>query len=114
MSFKVQELLDIIKLVTLLELQGKKNASKTQFKDRLSHICVRDMCIDISELNKALSEMVAKKLIILNDGTVSLTSSGELLAGKWENSFVSEELMLEVISGLTDSCITSLILGQKA
>ena len=111
MSFKIQELPDTIKLVTLLELQGKKNASKTQFKDRLNHICVRNMCIDVSELNKALSEIVAKRLITLNDGTVSLTSSGELLSDEWENLFVSEEPMLEVISELTDSCITSLVLG---
>jgi hypothetical protein len=53
MSFKIQELPDFIKLVTLLELQGKKNTSKTQFKDRFNYICVRDLCIDVSELKKA-------------------------------------------------------------
>lgn len=109
MSFEIQELPDIIKIVTLLELQSKKNASKTQLKDRLNHICGRDMCIDVSELDEALSELVAERLIIINEGTVSLTRIGELLSSEWENLFVGEEPVLEVISGLTDGCITSLV-----
>ncbi|MCX6648887.1 MAG: hypothetical protein NTV61_05805 [Candidatus Bathyarchaeota archaeon] len=110
MSFEIQELPDVIKIVTLLELQSKKSASKRQLKDRLNHICGRDMCIDASEFDEALVEMVSEGLVTVDDaGIVSLTSSGELLSGEWENLFVGEEPVLEIISGLTDGCITSLV-----
>ena len=110
MSFEIQELPDVIKIVTLLELQSKKSASKMQLRERLNHICGRDMCIDASEFDEALVEMVSEGLVTVDDaGIVSLTSSGELLSGEWENLFVGEEPVLEVISGLTDGCITSLV-----
>jgi len=110
LSFEIQELPDVIKIVTLLGLQDKKTASKKQLKDRLNRICGRDMCIDASEFEEALAEMISEGLVTVDPAdVVTLTNSGVLLSGEWENLFVGEEPVLEVISGLTDGCITSLV-----
>jgi hypothetical protein len=110
LSFEIQELPDVIKIVTLLDLQSRKKASRKQLKDEIDHICGLDMCIEMPEFNEAIEEMKAEGLVEVDDaGVVSLTSSGELLSGEWENLFVGEEPILEVISGLTDGCITSLV-----
>ena len=110
LSFEIQELPDVIKIVTLLNLQQIKSASKKQLKERVDHICGRDLCIDVSDLDDALKEMASEGLVTVNPkGNVALTSSGELISGEWENLFVGEEPILEIISGLTDGCITSLV-----
>ncbi|MDP2899414.1 MAG: hypothetical protein Q8O47_00390 [Candidatus Bathyarchaeota archaeon] len=110
MSFEIQELPDVVKIVTLLELQDKKRASKRHLRERLDRICGRDMCVDASEFEEALAEMVAEGLVTVDEGgMVELTSSGVLLSGEWENLFVGEEPILEIVTGLTDGSITGLV-----
>ena len=110
MSFEIQELPDVIKIVTLLELQDKKSAPRQQLRERLDHICGRGTCIDASEFDEALAEMTAEGLITVDEvGVVELTSSGVLLSGEWENLFVGAEPVLETITGLTDGSITGLV-----
>lgn len=110
MSFEIQELPDVVKIVTLLELQDKKRATKRQLRAWLDRICGRDMCIDASEFEEALTEMIAEGLVTVDaTGMVELTNSGELLSGEWENLFVGEEPVLEIVTGLTDGSITGLV-----
>jgi len=110
LSFEIQELPDVIKIVTLLELQDKKSAPSQRLRERLDHICGRDTCIDASEFDEALTEMTAEGLVTVDEvGVVELTSSGVLLSGEWENLFVGAEPVLEIITGLTDGSITGLV-----
>jgi VIT1/CCC1 family predicted Fe2+/Mn2+ transporter len=110
LSFEIQELPDVIKIVTLLNLQEKKSASKRQLKENLDHVCGKDLCVEASDFDKALEDMVSEGLVTVSPkDEVTLTSSGELISGEWENLFVGEEPILEIISGLTDGCITSLV-----
>jgi hypothetical protein len=60
LSFEIQELPDVIKIVTLLNLQQMKSASKKQLKERLDHICGRDLCVEVSDFDEALEEMVSE------------------------------------------------------
>lgn len=110
MSFEIQELPDVIKIVTLLELQNKKRASRTSLVSRLDKICGRDMCITPTEFDDAMVEMTTEGLVVVTpEGIVELTSSGLLLSGEWENLFVGEEPVLETVTGLTDGSITGLV-----
>ena len=110
MSFEIQELPDVIKIVTLLELQDKKRASKNSLVSRLDRICGHDMCITPVEFDEAMTEMAAEGLVVVTpEGIVELTSSGLLLSGEWENLFVGEEPVLEIVTGLTDGSITGLV-----
>jgi len=110
LSFEIQELPDVIKIVTLLDLQEKKKDSKKHIADRLNRICGKDMCITVAELDEALTEMVKEGLVTEDSkGVIKLTSSGVLLSGEWENLFVGEEPILETVTGLTDGSITGLV-----
>ena len=110
MSFEIQELPDVVKIVTLLYLQDRRRAQKELVKGRIDHICGPNACIDSSDFEESLTEMVEEGLVTVDEGSVvELTPSGVLLSGEWENLFVGEEPILEIISGLTDGCITSLI-----
>jgi len=110
MSFEIQELPDVIKIITLLELQNNKRESRNILVSKLDQICGRDMCITHKEFDEAMTEMAAEGLVIVTpEGIVELTSSGLLLSGEWENLFVGEEPVLEIVTGLTDGSITSLV-----
>jgi VIT1/CCC1 family predicted Fe2+/Mn2+ transporter len=110
LSFEIQELPDVIKIVTLLELQEKKRGSKKSLVERLDRICGRDMCITPSEFDEAISEMTDEGLVVVTpEDIVELTNSGVLLSGEWENLFIGEEPVLETITGLTDGSITGLV-----
>ena len=110
MSFEIQELPDVVKIVSLLELQDKKKVPKKQLRERLDHICGRDFCVDPSEFEEALTEMIMEGLVTVDEvGVVELTSSGVFLSGEWENLFVGAEPVLEIVTGLTDGSITGLV-----
>ena len=110
MSFEIQELPDVIKILALLELQDKKKAKKEKLKEKLDHICGPDTCIDVTDFEEALTEITEEGLVTVDDGgVVELTRSGVLLSGEWENLFVGAEPVLETITGLTDGSITGLV-----
>lgn len=110
MSFEIQELPDVIKIVTLLDLQDKKRDTKKHLVERLARICGQGMSISAAEYDEALAEMVAEGLVTVTPtGIVELTNSGLLLSGEWENLFVGAEPVLETITGLTDGSITGLV-----
>ncbi len=110
MSFEIQELPDVIKIVTLLNLQHTKKASRKYLVDRLNRICGRDVCITAVEFDEALAEMVKEGLVTVDaKSVIELTHSGMLLSGEWENLLVGEEPILETITGLTDGSITGLV-----
>jgi VIT1/CCC1 family predicted Fe2+/Mn2+ transporter len=110
LSFEIQELPDVIKIVTLLELQEKKKDSRKRITERLNRICGKDVCITAVEFDEALVEMVKEGLVTVDPkGMIELTNSGVLLSGEWENLFVGEEPILETVTGLTDGSITGLV-----
>lgn len=110
MSFEIQNLPDVIKIITLLNLQEKGKASKKALKQRLDHICSSHTCLTPQDFEEALREMENEKLVNINEwGEVRLTDRGMLIGGEWENLFIGEEPIMEIIAGLTDGSITGLV-----
>ena len=110
MSFEIQNLPDVIKIITLLNLQKKGKATKKALKDRLDNICANYTCPLPQDFEEALAEMTSEGLIAVNEwGEVRLTERGIFLGGEWENLFVGEEPIMEIIAGLTDGSITGLV-----
>ncbi len=110
MSFEIQELPDVIKIITLLNLQEKGRATKKTLKDRIDRICASQVCIDASDFDESLKEMMAEGLVLVNEyNEVRLTDRGAMLSGEWEKLFRGEEPVMEIIAGLTDGSITSLV-----
>ncbi|MEM2968640.1 MAG: hypothetical protein QXJ76_04950 [Candidatus Bathyarchaeia archaeon] len=109
MAFEIQELPDVIKIIVLLNLKKGKRLQKSVLKRRLDKVCASFTCIEMSELEKALKEMEAEKLITEQEGGVQLTPQGVRLSKEWESLLLKKEPILEVVAGLVDGSITGLV-----
>lgn len=114
MAFEIQELPDVIKIIVLLNLGKGKRLQKSMLKRRLDRVCASFTCIEMSELEKALKEMEAEKLIAEQDGVVQLTPQGLRLSKEWESLLLKKEPILEVVAGLVDGSITGLVVILSA
>ncbi len=114
MSFEIQELPDVIRVIVLLNLIKGAKIKKTTLKKRLDRVCASYACIEMNELDKALKEMVAEELINEKDSTVQLTAQGRKLAKEWESLLLKKEPIMEIVAGLVDGSITSLVVILSA
>lgn len=115
MSFEIQELPDVIRIVVLLELSKGQRVLKTTLKRRIDKVCTpRGPCVEIRDLEKALKEMASEKLIVEYDASVQLTSQGLKLGREWESLLLKKEPILEVVAGLADGSVTGLVVILSA
>jgi hypothetical protein len=113
-SFEIQELPDIIRVVVLLNLSKGARMPKSSLKRRIDRVCVSYVCVEMDDLEKALKEMAAEGLIIDYDGTVQLTEQGLKLGKEWESLLLKKEPILEIVAGLVDGSITGLVVILSA
>jgi DNA-binding PadR family transcriptional regulator len=113
-SFEIQELLDVIRIMVLLDLSKGTKTPKSSLKRRIDKVCVTYACIEMSDLEKALKEMSSEGLIIENDDTVQLTPQGLKLGKEWESLLLKKEPILEIVAGLVDGSITGLVVILSA
>jgi len=113
-SFEIQELPDVIRVIVLLNLSKGTRMPKSSLKRRIDKVCATYACIEMSELEKALKEMASEGLIIDNDDTVQLTEQGLKLGKEWENLLLKKEPILEIVAGLVDGSITGLVVILSA
>lgn len=114
MSFEIQELPDVIRVIVLLNLSKGAKIKKTTLKQRIDHVCVSYACIDISEMDKALKEMASEKLLEEKGEYVQLTPQGQKLGKEWESLLLKKEPIMEVVAGLVDGSVTSLVVILSA
>jgi len=113
-SFEIQELPDILRVIVLLNLGKGSKMPKPSLKRRIDKVCTSYTCVEMSELDKALKEMASEGLIIDNNGTVQLTEQGRKLGKEWESLLLKKEPILEVVAGLADGSITGLVVILSA
>jgi hypothetical protein len=113
-SFEIQELPDVIRVIVLLNLSKGAPMQKSTLKNRIDKVCVSYTCVDVSELEKALNEMAAEKLIIDNGVTVKLTDQGLKLGKEWESLLLKKDPILEIVAGLVDGSVTSIVVILSA
>ena len=109
MSFAIEELHDVIKIIALLNLSKGHRIHKSTLKRRIDKVCVSLACIDMSELEKTLKAMASEGLVIDYDDTVQLTEQGLKLGKEWESLLLKKEPILEVVAGLVDGSITGIV-----
>ena len=114
MSFEIQELLDVIRIIVLLNLSKGVKIKKSTLKNLVDRVCVSYACIDMSELDRALKEMSTEGLLVENDGMVQLTPQGQKLGKEWESLLLKKEPIMEIVAGLVDGSITSLVVILSA
>lgn len=109
MSFEIQELPDIIRVIILINLAKGRSLPKSVLKRQIDRICTRYVCVETSDFDKTLTEMMAEGLILIRDETVQLTDRGIKLGKEWRNLLLKKEPIIEVVAGLTDGSITGLV-----
>jgi VIT1/CCC1 family predicted Fe2+/Mn2+ transporter len=113
-AFEIQELPDVIRIIVLLNLSKGAKIKKSTLKNKIDHVCVSYTCINMSELDKALKEMTIEKLIIEQGEFVQLTPQGQKLGKEWESLLLKKEPIMEVVAGLVDGSVTSLVVILSA
>jgi len=114
LAFEVQELPDIIRIVVLLTLAKGSSMEKRVLKTRIDKYCAGQVCIEVEDVNRTLKEMSNEKLIEDEGEKVRLTEKGQELGREWQNLLLKREPILEVVAGLTDGSITSLVVVLSA
>ncbi|TFH24865.1 hypothetical protein E4G67_01570, partial [Candidatus Bathyarchaeota archaeon] len=114
MAFEIQELPDVIRVVVLLNLSKGARIKKSTLKSRIDRVCLNFACIEMSELDKALKEMSFQGLLTEKEDIVQLTSQGQKLGKEWERLLLKKEPIMEVVAGLVDGSITSLVVVLSA
>jgi DNA-binding PadR family transcriptional regulator len=113
-SFAIEELPDVIKIIVLLNLSKGHRMNKAALKRRIDRVCVSLACISTDELDNALKEMSAEGLIKEQDATVKLTDEGMKLGKEWESLLLKKDPILEVVAGLVDGSITGIVVTLSA
>lgn len=109
MSFEIQELPDIIRIIALLSLGRGVYLDKHWLKRRVDKYCAGYVCVDIKDIEEALEEM-SKEGLLVNDGEIiKPTEKGLRLSREWRNLLLKREPVLEVVAGLADGSITGLV-----
>ncbi|MEM2111247.1 MAG: hypothetical protein QXX08_05140 [Candidatus Bathyarchaeia archaeon] len=76
MSFEIQELPDIIRVIVLLSLSKEAGLNKSLLKRRIDKMCANYVCIEPNDLDKALNKMASERLILSHDDVIQLTEQG--------------------------------------
>ncbi len=109
MSFEIQELSDVIRVIVLLRMRIGRPVQKTVLKDRIDRRYARFVRVEMRDLDKALDELASERLITIDGEMVQLTEQGTHLAGQWRSLLLKREPILEVVAGLADGSITALV-----
>jgi hypothetical protein len=113
-AFEIQELPDVIRVIVLLNLSKGARIKKSTLKARLDRVCVNYACIEMNELDKTLKEMSIEGLITEKDDMVNLTVQGQKLGKEWESLLLKKEPIMEIVAGLVDGSVTSLVVILSA
>lgn len=114
MSFEIQELPDIIRVIVLVNLSKGVRLQKSVLKRQIDKVCMDYVCVEMGDLDKALHEMASEGLILDDDGMVKLTEQGTKLGKEWASLLLKKEPILEVVAGLVDGSITGLVVILSA
>ena len=114
MSFEIQDLPDVIRVIILLNLRKGTYIKKTMLKKRIDKVCIGYTCVEMSELEEALDEMASEGLVIENKGRIKLTPKGLRLGKEWQSLLLKKEPIMEIVAGLVDGSITGLVVILSA
>jgi VIT1/CCC1 family predicted Fe2+/Mn2+ transporter len=97
-----------------MDLRKENSVQKSWLKDRLDRVCTGYTCIEMRDLDKTLLDMVSEGLIHDDQGVIHATEQGMKLGKEWASLLLKKEPILEVVAGLVDGSITSLVVILSA
>jgi len=114
LSFEIQELQDIIRVIVLINLSKGNRAEEALLKQQIDKVCTGYACVEIDDLEETLEDMAAEGLVLKDKEQVQLTEQGLKLGKEWSSLLLKKEPVLEVVAGLVDGSITSLVVVLSA
>ena len=63
MSFEIQELQDIIRVIVLINLSKGNRAEEALLKQQIDKVCTGYACVEIDDLEETLEDMAAEGLV---------------------------------------------------
>jgi len=114
LSFEIQELPDIIRVIVLINLRKGTEVQKSWLKQQIDKVCTGHVCVEMRDLDKTLDQMVTEGLIHDDRGTLHLTEQGAKLGKEWASLLLKKEPIFEVIAGLVDGSVTGLVVVLSA
>jgi hypothetical protein len=114
LSFEIQELQDIIRVIVLINLSEGNRAEEALLKKQIDKMCTGSVCVEVDDLDETLGQMAAEGLILKDNTQVRLTEQGMKLGKEWSSLLLKKEPILEVVAGLVDGSITSLVVVLSA
>lgn len=114
MAFEIQELPDIIRVIILLDLSKRTALEKPLLKHEIDKVCAGFACVEMSDIDKALTNMASEGLVRYSENTVQLTQQGVKLGKEWQSLLLKKEPIIEVVAGLVDGSITGLVVILSA
>jgi DNA-binding PadR family transcriptional regulator len=114
LSFEVQELPDVVRLVILISVKRGEHLTKHQLLQKIKEYSDHKIAIEETDLEGALNEMASEKIVNFDNGVFALTDEGARLSRHWKNLLTKREPILEFITGLADGTITSLVVILSA
>jgi hypothetical protein len=114
LSFEIQELQDIIRVIVLINLSKGNREEEVSLKRQIDKVCTGYLCVEMNDLEKTLAQMADEGLIVKDSEQVQLTEQGVKLGKEWSSLLLKKEPILEVVAGLVDGSITSLVVVLSA
>jgi hypothetical protein len=108
LSFEIQELPDIIRVIVLISLSRGAGLQKALLKHRMDRVCANYVCVEMDDFDRTLDEMASEGLILKEGGMVQFTEQGAKLGKEWRSLLLRKEPIIEVVAGLVDGSITGL------
>lgn len=109
MSIGIEELEDVIRVIVFLNVSKDAKIKKSTLKNKIDHVCINYACVNDSELEKTLKEMANEGLLMEEDDKIQLTMKGRELGKEWQSLLLKKEPIMEIVAGLVDGSITSLV-----
>jgi VIT1/CCC1 family predicted Fe2+/Mn2+ transporter len=109
LSFEIQELLDVIKIITLVRLVDEENLHKDDLKAQLDDYCAGYICVEVKDVDEALNELYNEGLVVGQNNEIRPTEKGVQIGVEWQHLLLKREPILEIVAGLTDGSIASLV-----
>jgi len=114
LSFEIQDLPDIIRVIILINLSQGKTVDASTLKRQIDKVCRANVCVETRDFDKTLAEMSSEGLLVEHDNAVQLTEQGVRLGREWSSLLLKKEPILEVVAGLVDGTITGLVVVLSA
>jgi hypothetical protein len=114
LSFEIQDLPDVIRVIVLLNLGRGYRVEIPPLKRRIDRICAGHVHVEMNDLDRALKEMALEGLILIQHGVVQLTERGVWLGEEWRRLLLKKEPIIEIVAGLADGSVTGLVVVLSA